>query len=69
MCWGVRYAQGLGVNKDYQRAYAWLSLANHVDDPRIREALERLGARLTSQQITKAKALADDLGQVDPQPA
>ncbi|MCZ6804327.1 MAG: hypothetical protein O7D86_10435 [Proteobacteria bacterium] len=61
---GVRYAKGLGVEKDYLHAYAGLFLANDSDDSHISEALRRVRDKLSEEQVSEAEILASEFCQV-----
>lgn len=55
---GASYREGVGVPRDYLLAYKWLSLATAAGEPDALEELEQLEARLSSERVLEAQALA-----------
>lgn len=55
---GLMYLEGHGVPKDYIQAYMWFEIAAAAIDPKAARNRQLLSAKLTSEQIAKAKSLA-----------
>lgn len=55
----MHHAKGIGVTKDYIKAYAWMTLANRTQNPQLKEFLHKIGSKLTDIQIIEATTLAD----------
>lgn len=57
---GVSYSEGNGVEKNLIEAYAWTDASNRNYEHKITAAqLEVIKSRMTPEQITKAKVLAN----------
>ena len=55
---GVLYAEGRGVPRDYVRAYAWFSLAMLAGDPRAEVNRASAVRSMTPAEIAAAEKLA-----------
>jgi TPR repeat protein len=56
---GLMYEQGLGgLPRDDMQAYTWYILSDVMDDPLIKEALDRVGRTLSLEQRAAAAELA-----------
>ena len=55
---GVRYYEGLGVPKDYVRAYMWHNLATGRGFKLAAEGRDTVEKRMTPAQIAEAQKLA-----------
>ena len=55
----IHLTKGLGVAKDYVRAYAWMTLANQSKNLNIKKILHKIGRKLTDVQIIEAETLAN----------
>ena len=55
---GVLYAEGRGVPRDYVRAYAWFSLAMLASDPRAEVNRTSAVRSMTPAEIAAAEKLA-----------
>tara|TARA_R110000782_G_scaffold265549_1_gene359353 strand:- start:1788 stop:2156 length:369 start_codon:yes stop_codon:yes gene_type:complete len=55
---GFYYAFGMGVSKDFLQAHMWMNLAAVSGDKGAPKARDTIVAKMTSQQITKAQAMA-----------
>ena len=58
---GQRYAEGVGVDVNSVRAYAWYSRAMAAGVPNVGKLRDRLAASMTQDQIKQADALAETL--------
>ena len=58
---GQRYAEGVGVEPNPVRAYAWYSRAMAAGVPNVGKLRDRLAASMTQDQIKQADALAETL--------
>ena len=53
------YVNGVGVSKDFTEALKWLSVAVSEGDRDSVDALDQVVARMTPQQIEKARQMAE----------
>jgi TPR repeat protein len=58
---GCRYANGVGVAKDYVQAYRWLRLAANRGHTLAGEVCDSVAARMSPQAIAEAEKLVADL--------
>jgi TPR repeat protein len=58
---GVLYIRGEGVSQDFVEGYAWLKIAKEAGNARASSLFETLKAQITSEQITKGDARAEEL--------
>src|SRR6266576_1574952 len=58
---GYLYEQGKGVPLNYVSAYTWYTAAASGGEERAARRLKSLSARITKEQISQARAAADDL--------
>jgi len=58
---GQRYAEGVGVERNPVRAYAWFARAMAAGVPNAEKLRDRLAATMTPSQIKEAGALAETL--------
>ena len=65
------YEDGTGVPQDHAQAHMWFNLAARSGDDRLRRAatrnLDRVTARMTSEQIAVAQRLAREWAAAHPQ--
>jgi TPR repeat protein len=68
---GFMYEDGTGVPQDHAQAHMWFNLAARSGDDRLRRAathnLDRVTARMTSEQIAAAQRLAREWAAAHPQ--
>ena len=57
------FDKGLGVPKDYIKAYMWYNLAAAQGDPAAREGRDQLEGRMTPPQIAEAQRLSREMSQ------
>ena len=57
---GMLYHEGKGVAKDPVRAYYWIKVAALQGDDLAQEALKKVGAAMSPEQIREAEAEADE---------
>ena len=57
---GELYASGKGVPQDFEQAYAWFSVASHLGHSKAAESLKAASEKLSPDEITEAKRLADE---------
>jgi len=55
---GSTYEKGLGVFKDYVKAYMWYFIAEHKGNRQAALDRERIAIKMTPAQIDKAQAMA-----------
>jgi hypothetical protein len=55
--YGVKYAKGEGVQKDYKLAYVWLHLAAIQGNRRAIKNFDILTEKMTPEQISDAKQM------------
>ena len=55
----VMYANGHGVEQDLVQAYQWTRIAEDQGDPAAEEWIASLSRRMTAEQISEARSLAD----------
>jgi len=58
---GVMYANGEGVPEDDVQAYAWMNLAKAAGDKFADEAIPKLKARMTAEQIAEGQKLSREI--------
>ncbi len=54
------YMDGLGVEQDYGKAYAWLNVASEVNEKSWREVKGKLGAALSKEQRVALAPMVDE---------
>ena len=57
---GMLYANGAGTPLDYLKAYMWWSIASNNGHRTVEKSKNELAARMTQQQIAKAKIMANE---------
>jgi TPR repeat protein len=58
---GGMYYHGQGVQKNFQAAYVWWSIASATGDKTSKRNLQTLISKMTPQQIAQAQKEADEL--------
>ena len=58
---GITYEFGVGVSKDYMKAYAWLSVAAAQGDKEALKFKDSLRERMTPEQLAEAEKLTDEI--------
>jgi len=65
---GNIYAQGIGVERDLVRAYAWYSLSAETGDEAGQSYRDTLGKQLNKQELEAAQRLAIEFANTIPSP-
>lgn len=58
---GGLYERGEGVPQDMEYAYGWYSVSAHIGNPKAAAAIEAAGSKLSADELSEARALAEDL--------
>ncbi|ENW98310.1 hypothetical protein F900_03267 [Acinetobacter modestus] len=57
--YGLLFAEGLGVEQDYYKAYAWISVAAETENDQAIKNLKNFTQIFNIQEMKKAKELAN----------
>ena len=57
---GFMYSGGRGVSQDHVQAYMWLCVSEIAEQGQVRKQLEAIAAKMSPEQMAKAKQLARD---------
>jgi hypothetical protein len=55
---GIHYTKGIGKNKNYVKAYAWLLLAKKINSDHIDSLLEEISQKISASEVYDAEELA-----------